>query len=232
MTFFPLAADPAPATTIPKLPVLLIISTVLVGGIMLFGAAKKSRPLNSRPRQPEPEIGPDLEPEKDRPLPKDWDYDYMINPCRRSRSRRGRRRNPPKQASQKDINEAIARMRPMIAKDTGEPLVVLGGYECAERGLIHRLESIKKDGDYGCDPLGNGKFRMVPSGDIVDYEERCRRLRGRTNPGRSRRAGAWRTASKAGRELAALCDARTSDPRHLANARRIFRAAKTAGHVF
>jgi hypothetical protein len=30
--------------------------------------------------------------------------------------------------------------------------------------------------DYGCDPLGNGMFRMVPSGDIVDWEERCRRL--------------------------------------------------------
>ena len=31
-------------------------------------------------------------------------------------------------------------------------------------------------GDYGCDVLGNGMFRMVPSGDIVDYEERCKRL--------------------------------------------------------
>jgi hypothetical protein len=30
--------------------------------------------------------------------------------------------------------------------------------------------------DYGCDPLGDGKFKMIPSGDIVDYQERCRRL--------------------------------------------------------
>ena len=30
--------------------------------------------------------------------------------------------------------------------------------------------------DYGCDPIGDGTFRMVPSGDIVSYEERCRRL--------------------------------------------------------
>jgi len=30
--------------------------------------------------------------------------------------------------------------------------------------------------DTGCDPLGNGKFKMVPSGDIVDFEERNRRL--------------------------------------------------------
>jgi hypothetical protein len=31
--------------------------------------------------------------------------------------------------------------------------------------------------DYGADPLGNGKFKMVPSGDIVDLEERNRRLK-------------------------------------------------------
>lgn len=30
--------------------------------------------------------------------------------------------------------------------------------------------------DYGCDPLGDGTFKMVPSGDIVNYEERCKRL--------------------------------------------------------
>ena len=31
--------------------------------------------------------------------------------------------------------------------------------------------------DYGCDPLGDGKFKMVPSGDIVDYDEKCKRLK-------------------------------------------------------
>ncbi len=31
-------------------------------------------------------------------------------------------------------------------------------------------------GDYGADPIGDGTFRMVPSGDVVDYAERCRRL--------------------------------------------------------
>ena len=31
-------------------------------------------------------------------------------------------------------------------------------------------------GDYGADPIGDGMFRMVPSGDIVDFEERNRRL--------------------------------------------------------
>ena len=33
-----------------------------------------------------------------------------------------------------------------------------------------------KDGDYGADPLGDGTFRMIPSGDIVDFEERNKRL--------------------------------------------------------
>jgi hypothetical protein len=35
-----------------------------------------------------------------------------------------------------------------------------------------------KPGDYGADPIGDGKFRMIPSGDVVDYVERCRRLGG------------------------------------------------------
>jgi hypothetical protein len=30
--------------------------------------------------------------------------------------------------------------------------------------------------DYGADPIEDGMFRMVPSGDIVTYEERCKRL--------------------------------------------------------
>ena len=30
--------------------------------------------------------------------------------------------------------------------------------------------------DIGCDPLENGMFKMIPSGDIVDWDERVRRL--------------------------------------------------------
>jgi hypothetical protein len=30
--------------------------------------------------------------------------------------------------------------------------------------------------DYGADPIGDGTFKMVPSGDIVDFAERCKRL--------------------------------------------------------
>ena len=39
-----------------------------------------------------------------------------------------------------------------------------------------------KQKDYGCDPLGDGKFKMVPSGDIVDREEKERRLPMRAKP--------------------------------------------------
>ena len=31
-------------------------------------------------------------------------------------------------------------------------------------------------GDYGADPMGDGKFRMIPSGEIVDKAEKERRL--------------------------------------------------------
>lgn len=30
--------------------------------------------------------------------------------------------------------------------------------------------------DHGCDPLGDGTYRMVPSGDVVSYDEKCKRL--------------------------------------------------------
>ncbi len=31
-------------------------------------------------------------------------------------------------------------------------------------------------GNYGADPIGDGLFKMIPSGDVVDYTERCKRL--------------------------------------------------------
>lgn len=36
--------------------------------------------------------------------------------------------------------------------------------------------AVGASGDYGADPLGDGTFRMVPSGDIVGHDERNRRL--------------------------------------------------------
>lgn len=66
--------------------------------------------------------------------------------------------------------------KPFIAKDTGKPLVVLGGYEIAQGGGIIRRPIAQRLGDYGADPIGDGTYRMVPSGDVVGYDEYCRRL--------------------------------------------------------
>ena len=35
---------------------------------------------------------------------------------------------------------------------------------------------MEENNDTGCDPMENGMFKMIPSGDIVDFQERCRRL--------------------------------------------------------
>jgi hypothetical protein len=45
-----------------------------------------------------------------------------------------------------------------------------------QRQSIAQPVDTSRQGDYGADPLDNGMFRMVPSGDIVDYAERNRRL--------------------------------------------------------
>lgn len=66
---------------------------------------------------------------------------------------------------------------PFIARDTREPLVVLGGYKIdAAGGILRESINLQQVADHGCDPLGNGQYRMVPSGDIVDAAERDRRL--------------------------------------------------------
>lgn len=41
---------------------------------------------------------------------------------------------------------------------------------------IAKRVDLAAEGDYGADPLGDGRFRMVPSGDVVDLAERNRRL--------------------------------------------------------
>jgi hypothetical protein len=55
--------------------------------------------------------------------------------------------------------------------------------------VVHRPTiDTRSTEDYGADPLGDGRFRMVPSGDIVDFEERNRRLaRFKTRRGDRRR---------------------------------------------
>ena len=41
---------------------------------------------------------------------------------------------------------------------------------------VSRKVDTTRAGDYGADPIGDGTFRMVPSGDVVDREDRDRRL--------------------------------------------------------
>lgn len=56
--------------------------------------------------------------------------------------------------------------------------IILGGYELDRKTLLPiRGELPKYAGvDSGADPIGDGTFRMYPSGDIVDLNERNRRL--------------------------------------------------------
>lgn len=61
------------------------------------------------------------------------------------------------------------------------------GYDWSEiqarqqRGYSGRA-IINTPGDYGADPIGDGTFKMVPSGDVVDFDERNRRLAGKGRP--------------------------------------------------
>ena len=41
---------------------------------------------------------------------------------------------------------------------------------------VSRKVDTSRASDYGADPIGDGTFRMVPSGDVVDMSERNRRL--------------------------------------------------------
>jgi hypothetical protein len=65
------------------------------------------------------------------------------------------------------------------ARPKGPRIVDFGGYELRlDDPHMVRRETIdtRAPGDYGADPIGDGMFRMVPSGDIVDFAERNRRL--------------------------------------------------------
>ena len=61
-------------------------------------------------------------------------------------------------------------------RDEEHPTVL--GYELDRDTLtpLRKSVDVSCEGDYGADVIGDGTFRMIPSGDIVDYDERCRRL--------------------------------------------------------
>lgn len=69
--------------------------------------------------------------------------------------------------------------RPRYSYDhtTGEGQIRLM-YESAGLPYIpsSRID-VSKPGDYGADPIGNGMFRMIPSGDIVSSSEKTKRLK-------------------------------------------------------
>ena len=64
----------------------------------------------------------------------------------------------------------------MKLRDMDTPTVL--GYTLDRETLtpVRRTVDLDAQGDYGADPLGDGMFRMVPSGDIVTWEERNKRL--------------------------------------------------------
>jgi hypothetical protein len=65
-----------------------------------------------------------------------------------------------------------------LLRNQAVPMVL--GYELDRATLtpIRRaLPPLIAGQDTGADPIGDGTFRMHPSGDIVDYAERCRRLK-------------------------------------------------------
>ena len=58
-----------------------------------------------------------------------------------------------------------------------KPMTVLGAYDLDCDGRpIRKYVNLSPGQDHGADPLPDGSFRMVPSGDIVDLTERNRRL--------------------------------------------------------
>lgn len=66
----------------------------------------------------------------------------------------------------------------MSDKLRDQAVITILGYELDRETLtpIRRTIDLTHPGDYGCDPLPGGKFRMVPSGDVVDADEKERRL--------------------------------------------------------
>lgn len=63
----------------------------------------------------------------------------------------------------------------MKLRDMEKPAVL--GYELDRQTLTPIRKRIdRRAGDYGADPIDNGMFRMMPSGDVVDLAERNQRL--------------------------------------------------------
>ena len=62
------------------------------------------------------------------------------------------------------------------AEECAEFLKFQGAKRLSIRQVRNHQNNTTIECDWGCDPIGDGAFRMVPSGDIVDFDERNRRL--------------------------------------------------------
>ena len=95
---------------------------------------------------------------------------------RTSRKRASSRRNSRRRTSLR--YNARAKKPSDKMRDQERPEVF--GHELDRENLVPVRPALNlAPGDYGCDPLGGGMFRMVPSGDIVDATEKERRLKAR-----------------------------------------------------
>ena len=74
------------------------------------------------------------------------------------------------------VCERVVRVKSDKLRDMERPNVL--GHDLDRATLTPLRERIdtSKPGDYGADPLRDGTFRMVPSGDVVSMEEKKRRL--------------------------------------------------------
>lgn len=67
-----------------------------------------------------------------------------------------------------------------VSRGVRERKASFSGYEIDTSGPLavkRDVIDVSRAGDYGADPIGDGRFKMVPSGDIVDFDERNRRLK-------------------------------------------------------
>jgi hypothetical protein len=70
-----------------------------------------------------------------------------------------------------------------ISTSAGQKRLMAVSMGLPSETYIGKLIDLSHKGDHGADPLGDGRFRMIPSGDIVSLEERNERLKQR-NPAR------------------------------------------------
>lgn len=89
-------------------------------------------------------------------------------------------RHPPGLAIRPDLTAVVVTLANGRTRQFGfDAAWINSELRCVVRGFDSRDEvrrTWSKPGDYGADPIGDGTFRMVPSGDVVSAEEKRKRL--------------------------------------------------------